>query len=186
VLAAQFESFHDPLIILAGSVPLALSGGLLFSFLGLTTLNICSQVGLITLVGLGSKNGVLIVEFANHLQEAGRTVPASGRGWPAPVPLLCRSFPEGTVHSRERPLVPIRPRLVPVASCGGGLSGQSIGFLIGGHGAGVMAHDLPTYVSPADTRKGHRRVSIPERTDTRPPSRTTSNQVERRRRRALA
>src|SRR5437762_11117872 len=51
VLAAQFESFRDPFIILAGSVPLAISGALLFSFLGLTTLNIYSQVGLITLVG---------------------------------------------------------------------------------------------------------------------------------------
>src|SRR4030095_7714512 len=51
VLAAQFESFRDPFIILAGSVPLALSGALAFSFLGSTTLNIYSQVGLITLAG---------------------------------------------------------------------------------------------------------------------------------------
>ena len=72
VLAAQFESFRDPFIILAGSVPLALSGALMFSFLGFTSLNIYSQVGLITLVGLVSKNGILIVQFANHLQEEGR------------------------------------------------------------------------------------------------------------------
>jgi len=71
VLAAQFESFRDPFIILAGSVPLAISGALMFSFLQLTTLNIYSQVGLITLVGLVSKNGILIVQFANHLQETG-------------------------------------------------------------------------------------------------------------------
>jgi multidrug efflux pump len=73
VLAAQFESFRDPFIILAGSVPLAISGALAFSFLGFTTLNIYSQVGLITLVGLISKNGILMVEFANQLQESGKS-----------------------------------------------------------------------------------------------------------------
>ncbi|MGH8623370.1 MAG: efflux RND transporter permease subunit, partial [Burkholderiales bacterium] len=71
VLAAQFQSFRDPLIVLAGSVPLAISGALLFSFLDLTTINIYSQVGLITLVGLIAKNGILIVQFANTLQERG-------------------------------------------------------------------------------------------------------------------
>jgi multidrug efflux pump len=72
VLAAQFESFRDPFIVLAGSVPLALAGALLFSFLGWTTINIYSQVGLITLVGLVAKNGILIVEFANQLQRSGK------------------------------------------------------------------------------------------------------------------
>lgn len=71
VLAAQFRSFRDPLIVLLGSVPLAISGALIFSFVDLTTINIYSQVGLITLVGLIAKNGILIVEFANTLQERG-------------------------------------------------------------------------------------------------------------------
>jgi multidrug efflux pump len=71
VLAAQFQSFRDPLIVLLGSVPLAISGALAFSFLDLTTVNIYSQVGLITLVGLIAKNGILIVQFANTLQERG-------------------------------------------------------------------------------------------------------------------
>ncbi|MDX2146113.1 MAG: efflux RND transporter permease subunit [Planctomycetota bacterium] len=73
VLAAQFSSFRDPLIVLLGSVPLALSGALIFAFLDFTTINIYSQVGLITLVGLVAKNGILIVEFANHLQEQGKS-----------------------------------------------------------------------------------------------------------------
>jgi multidrug efflux pump len=84
VLAAQFNSFRDPFVILAGSVPLAMFGSLLFTFLKMpdpnvpfltngwtTTLNIYSQVGLVTLVGLVSKNGILIVEFANKLQLQG-------------------------------------------------------------------------------------------------------------------
>jgi multidrug efflux pump len=86
VLAAQFNSFRDPFVILAGSVPLAMFGALLFTFLKMpdpnvpfltrgwtTTLNIYSQVGLVTLVGLVSKNGILIVEFANKLQVGGRS-----------------------------------------------------------------------------------------------------------------
>ncbi|MGH7574011.1 MAG: efflux RND transporter permease subunit, partial [Longimicrobiales bacterium] len=71
VLAAQFRSFRDPLIVLLGSVPLAISGALIFSFIDLTTINIYSQVGLITLVGLIAKNGILIVEFANTQQRLG-------------------------------------------------------------------------------------------------------------------
>jgi multidrug efflux pump len=86
VLAAQFNSFRDPFVILAGSVPLALFGALVFTFLKMpdpnlpfwtkgwtTTLNIYSQVGLVTLVGLVSKNGILIVEFANQLQLQGKS-----------------------------------------------------------------------------------------------------------------
>jgi multidrug efflux pump len=84
VLAAQFNSFRDPFVILAGSVPLGIFGALIFTFLKMpdpnvpfwthgwtTTLNIYSQVGLVTLVGLVSKNGILIVEFANKLQLRG-------------------------------------------------------------------------------------------------------------------
>ncbi|MES1168352.1 MAG: efflux RND transporter permease subunit, partial [Oleiharenicola lentus] len=71
VLAAQFNSFRDPFIILLGSVPLALVGAMLPIFLWKTSLNIYSQIGLITLVGLIAKNGILIVDFANGLQEQG-------------------------------------------------------------------------------------------------------------------
>ncbi len=72
VLAAQFGSFRDPLVVLLGSVPLALSAALVFTFFGFTTVNIYSQIGLITLVGLIAKNGILIVAFANELQQQGR------------------------------------------------------------------------------------------------------------------
>ena len=93
VLAAQFNSFRDPFVILAGSVPLAMFGALLFTFLKMpdpntpfftrgwtTTLNIYSQVGLVTLVGLVSKNGILIVEFANRLQLEGHPKLEAVRG----------------------------------------------------------------------------------------------------------
>jgi multidrug efflux pump len=85
VLAAQFNSFRDPFIIILGSVPLAIFGALIFIFWKMpnpnlhfwtdgwtTSVNIYSEVGLITLVGLISKNGILIVEFANQLQRQGR------------------------------------------------------------------------------------------------------------------
>jgi len=85
VLAALFNSFRDPFIIILGSVPLAIFGALIFCFLKMpnpnipfwtngwtTSINIYSEVGLITLVGLIAKNGILIVEFANQLQRQGR------------------------------------------------------------------------------------------------------------------
>ncbi len=86
VLAAQFNSFRDPFVILAGSVPLAFFGALIFTYSKMlspmvpfwtdgftTTLNIYSQVGLVTLIGLVAKNGILVVEFANKMQEHGLT-----------------------------------------------------------------------------------------------------------------
>lgn len=84
VLAAQYNSFRDPIVILAGSVPLAMFGALVFTFIKMpnpnmpwftdsisSTLNIYSQVGLVTLMGLIARNGILVVEFANRLQEQG-------------------------------------------------------------------------------------------------------------------
>jgi multidrug efflux pump len=86
VLAVQFNAFRDPLVILAGSVPLAMFGALIFTVLKMpdpnmpywtngwtTTMNIYAQVGLVTLVGLIAKNGILIVEFANKLQLQGES-----------------------------------------------------------------------------------------------------------------
>ncbi|EXI67125.1 MAG: Efflux pump membrane transporter BepE [Candidatus Accumulibacter adjunctus] len=73
VLAAQFESFRDPLIIML-TVPLSMTGALLALLLSGGTLNVYSQIGLVTLVGLITKHGILIVEFANQLQERGQEI----------------------------------------------------------------------------------------------------------------
>ena len=68
LLAAQFESFRDPLIVMV-TVPMAISGALIFLYLGAGTLNIYTEVGLVTLIGLITKQGILIVQFANVIQE---------------------------------------------------------------------------------------------------------------------
>jgi multidrug efflux pump len=84
VLAAQFNSFRDPFIIILGCIPLAMFGALIFVYLKMpapvpywtdgwtTTFNIYSQIGLVTLIGLIAKNGILVVEFANKMQEQGK------------------------------------------------------------------------------------------------------------------
>lgn len=71
LLTVQFNSFRLPWIVLLGSVPLALSGALSFSFLSLTTMNIYAQIGLVTLVALNARNAILVVEFAKELQNQG-------------------------------------------------------------------------------------------------------------------
>lgn len=70
ILAAQFESFKDPLVIML-SVPLAITGALLFMYFSDITMNVFSQIGIIMLIGLVAKNGILIVEFANQKQQSG-------------------------------------------------------------------------------------------------------------------
>ena len=70
ILAAQFESFKDPFVIML-TVPLAVSGALIFMYFNGQTMNIYSQIGIIMLIGLVAKNGILIVEFANQKQESG-------------------------------------------------------------------------------------------------------------------
>ncbi len=72
VLAAQFESFRDPVVILV-SVPLALFGAMIFIFLGFASINIYTEVGLVTLMGLISKHGILIVQVANQLRKTGKS-----------------------------------------------------------------------------------------------------------------
>ncbi len=71
ILAAQFESFVDPFIIML-TVPLAIAGGVISLWYFNQTNNIFSQIGMIMLIGLVTKNGILIVEFANHIKEKGK------------------------------------------------------------------------------------------------------------------
>lgn len=78
VLAAQFESFKDPLVVMF-TVPLAIAGALMFMSYSGVTMNIFSQIGIIMLIGLVTKNGILIVEFANQRQDAGLSLPEAIR-----------------------------------------------------------------------------------------------------------
>lgn len=121
VLAAQFESFRDPLVILI-SVPLAICGALLPIFLGVATMNIYTQIGLVTLVGLISKHGILMVEFANKAQiEKGYTR---------------REAIEEAARVRLRPILMTTAAMVAgllplvLADGAGAASRQSIGIVI--------------------------------------------------------
>ena len=121
VLAAQYESLRDPLIILT-TVPLAMFGALIPMFLGQTSMNIYSQVGLITLIGLVSKHGILIVEFANEIQKNENLAPFDAVIKAASIrlrPILMTSF--STVLG-IMPLV--------VATGAGAASRQAIGITI--------------------------------------------------------
>jgi multidrug efflux pump len=130
VLAAKFESFRDPFIILT-TVPLALFGALVPMFLGQVSMNIYSQVGLITLIGLISKHGILIVEFANEFQIKERLTPVEAVIKAASIrlrPILMTSF--STIFG-IMPLV--------IASGAGAASRQAIGIIIvAGFGIGTL------------------------------------------------
>ena len=105
VLAAQFESFIDPLIIML-TVPLSITGALIALHLTGNTLNVYSQIGLITLIGLITKHGILLVEFSNKLQEQGRTkveaVIEAAAPAPAPDPDDHRRDGAGRGPARDR------------------------------------------------------------------------------------
>ena len=121
VLAAQYESLRDPLIILT-TVPLAMFGAIVPMFLWLVSMNIYSQVGLITLIGLISKHGILIVEFANEIQKNENLSPTKAVVKAASIrlrPILMTSFST---------IIGIMPLVI--ASGAGAASRQSIGITI--------------------------------------------------------
>ncbi len=165
VLAAQFESWRDPFIILV-SVPLATAGALAFITLGFSTLNIYTQVGLITLVGVIAKNGILIVEFANQLQINER--------------LSKRAAVEKAASIRLRPIlmtsVALVVAMVPLltATGPGAVSRFDIGLTIAtGLGIGTL---FTLFVLPAfylalarDHSAGHSREEEPSHGDPLPP-----------------
>lgn len=121
VLAAQYESLRDPLIILT-TVPLAIFGALIPMFLSMTSMNIYSQVGLITLIGLVSKHGILIVEFANEIQKNENRSPTEAVIRAASIrlrPILMTSFST---------IIGIMPLVI--ATGAGAASRQAIGITI--------------------------------------------------------
>jgi multidrug efflux pump subunit AcrB len=121
VLAAQYESLRDPLIILT-TVPLAMFGAIVPMFLWLVSMNIYSQVGLITLIGLVSKHGILIVEFANEMQKNDNLSPSEAVIKAASIrlrPILMTSFST---------IIGIMPLVI--ASGAGAASRQAIGITI--------------------------------------------------------
>ncbi len=153
VLAAQFESFIDPLTIMI-TVPLAISGAFISLFIFHQTINIFSQIGMIMLIGLVTKNGILIVEFANQLQEQGRNVKDA--------------VIEAAVL-RLRPILMTTGATVlgavplAIASGAGAESRQQIGWVIvGGMTLGTM---LTLFVVPAFYTvfaRGHRAKTSPK------------------------
>jgi len=158
VLAAQYESLRDPFIILT-TVPLALFGALIPMFLGQVSLNIYSQVGLITLIGLISKHGILIVEFANEFQVNEKLGPVEAVIKAASIrlrPILMTSFST---------IIGILPLVV--ASGAGAASRQAIGItIVAGFAIGTLftLFVLPVFYTyfARDRRLGIRRLGIDE------------------------
>jgi multidrug efflux pump len=161
VLAAQFESFVDPFVIML-TVPLSIAGALIALWLTGNSLNVFSKIGLITLVGLITKHGILIVEFANQLQEQGRSVKDA--------------VIEAAVL-RLRPILMTTGATVlgavplAIASGAGAESRQQIGWVIvGGMTLGTL---LTLFVVPAFytvfARGHHREDAVPSIKPTKPP-----------------
>ncbi|MDX5442304.1 MAG: efflux RND transporter permease subunit, partial [Hymenobacteraceae bacterium] len=136
-LSAQFESFRDPIIIMF-TVPLALSGALLSLWYFDETLNIFSQIGMIMLVGLVTKNGILIVEFANQRKEAG---------------LNKLEAIKEAAEARFRPIIMTSLStilgILPIALALGAGSGSRVSMGIAVVGGMIFATALTLYVVPA-------------------------------------
>ena len=137
ILAAQFESFKDPLVIML-TVPLAIAGALIFMSITGQTMNIYSQIGIIMLIGLVAKNGILIVEFANQKQEAGESL---------------RSAIESASLQRMRPILMTSAStilgLLPLTVATGEGANGRIAMGIAVVGGMVVSTILTLYIVPA-------------------------------------